>query len=45
MARNQRHRQMQKQESMKEASKLSESYQDGLEDFESILLAFTRYRY
>ncbi|XP_024399141.1 E3 ubiquitin-protein ligase COP1 isoform X2 [Physcomitrium patens] len=43
VARNQRHRQMQKQESMKEASKLSESYQDGLEDFESILLAFTRY--
>jgi E3 ubiquitin-protein ligase RFWD2 len=48
VARHQRQRQIQetvKQETVvkKEACKGSESYQDGLEDFESVLTAFTRY--
>lgn len=44
VARKERHRQF--QESVKkEAVKGVESFQDGLEDFESVLSAFTRYRY
>lgn len=42
VARKQRHRQF--QESVKEAVKGSDNFQDGLEDFESVLSAFTRYR-
>ena len=43
VARNQRHRQMQESVKKEQACKGSESYQDGLEDFESVLTAFTRY--
>jgi E3 ubiquitin-protein ligase RFWD2 len=46
VARNQRERQMQmqQQESAMEACRGSKNYADGLEDFESVLTAFTRYR-
>ena len=41
----QRQKQMQRSSYRKEACKASDSFHDGLEDFQSVLTAFTRYRY
>lgn len=41
----QRQKQMQRSSYRKEACKASDSFHDGLDDFQSVLTAFTRYRY